>query len=168
VPLAVCARLSKANVGERAAKCLFARAPTAALYRRIGRASEGSGEAASASQRCNHLSANIDPACAQAGPMTVHCEGDCRLLEQLGEKQDFEAELSRLGLGHEAFTLHVLRQTSEGRKAEPGQNYSVTVTNVVTERSHVYQGGPSLNWVRQFSLDLMDGVYRDPPRELSQ
>jgi hypothetical protein len=100
--------------------------------------------------------------------MTVHCEGDCRLLERLGEKQDFEAELSRLGLGHETFTLHVLRQTSEGRKAEPGQNYSVTVTNVVTERSHLYQGGLSLNWVRQFSLDLMDGVYRDPQRELPQ
>lgn len=80
----------------------------------------------------------------QLGEKRDHCEGDCRLLDQLGEKQDFEAELSRLGLGHEAFTLHVLRQTSEDRRAEWGQNYSVTATNVVTERSHLYQGGPSL------------------------
>jgi len=97
--------------------------------------------------------------------MTVHCEGDCRLLDQLGEKQDFESELSRLGLRHEDFTLHVLRQKPEGRKAEWNQNYSVTVTNIVTERSHLYQGGPRRNWVGQFSRDIPTGVYGDPPHD---
>jgi hypothetical protein len=28
--------------------------------------------------------------------MTVYCEGNCSLVEQLGEKQEFEAELTRL------------------------------------------------------------------------
>jgi len=97
--------------------------------------------------------------------MTVHCEGDCWLLNQLGEKQHFEAELSRLGLRHEDFTLHVLRQTSEGQTAERNQNCDVTVTNVVTERRHLYQGAPSRNWVSQFSRDLANGVYGDAPRE---
>jgi hypothetical protein len=86
------------------------------------------------------------------------------LLEELGEKQNFESELSRLGLRHEDFTLHVLRQRSAGRKAEWSQDYSVTVTNVVTERSHLYQGGPKRNWVAQFSLDLANGVYGAPQR----
>ena len=94
--------------------------------------------------------------------MTVHCEGDCRLLEPLGEKQDFEAQLSRLGLRHEHFTLHVLRQMSEERRAEWNQDYFVTVTNVLTERSHVYQGGPRHRWVAQFSRDLANGTYGDP------
>ena len=39
--------------------------------------------------------------------MTVHCEGDCRVIEQLGEKQDFESELSRLGFKHEHFMLFI-------------------------------------------------------------
>jgi hypothetical protein len=41
--------------------------------------------------------------------MAVRCEGDSRVMEQLGEKQDFEAELSRQGLKHEDFVLHVRR-----------------------------------------------------------
>jgi hypothetical protein len=84
--------------------------------------------------------AGRDPsACTTAGgPMTVHCEGDYRLLEPLGEKQDFEAQLSQLGLRYEHFTLHVLRQMSEDRRAEWNQDYFVKVTNVLTERSHVY------------------------------
>jgi len=54
--------------------------------------------------------------------MTVHCEGDCRLLEQLGEKQDFEAELSRLGFRHEEFTFFAKRSkpgTRSGTRAIP-------------------------------------------------
>ena len=41
--------------------------------------------------------------------MAVRCEGDSREMEQLGEKQDFEAELSRMGFMHEAFILYVRR-----------------------------------------------------------
>jgi hypothetical protein len=100
------------------------------------------------------------------GPMTVHCEGDCRLLEQLGEKQDFEAELSRLGFKHEHFILQVLRLTADGKDPEWTQSYSVTVTHVLNERSHMYQGGPRHNWVTQFARDLADGTYSDPARPL--
>jgi hypothetical protein len=104
------------------------------------------------SQCGNTSAANIGLGRAPAGgPMTVHCEG---VLEQLGEKQDFEAELSRPGFGHEEFTLHVLRQTSEARSPEWNQSYSVTVTHVLTGRSYLYQGGPGRVRVAQFTLDL--------------
>jgi hypothetical protein len=96
--------------------------------------------------------------------MTVYCEGDRSLVEQLGEKQDFECELTRQGFKHEDFTLHVLRQIPRGPKAAWGNDYSVTVTNVVSGRSHVYQGGPKRNWVTQSSLDLGKGTYGPPPR----
>ena len=46
-------------------------------------------------------------------------------------------------------------------RAEWNQDYFVTVTNVVTERSHVYQGGPRHKWVAQFSRDLANGTYGD-------
>jgi hypothetical protein len=90
--------------------------------------------------------------------MTVHCEGECWLLEQLGEKQDFEAELSRLGFRHEEFTLHVLRQTSETRDPEWNQSYSVAVTHVLTGRSYLYQGGPGREWVAEFTRDLANSA----------
>jgi hypothetical protein len=96
------------------------------------------------------------------GRMTVHCEGDCRLLEPLGEKQAFEAELSRLGFRHQDFILHVLRQMSENQSAESNQSYSVTVTNVLNERSQLYQGGSGQRWVAQFSRHLANGTYGDP------
>ena len=97
--------------------------------------------------------------------MTVHCEGDCWIVEQLGEKQDFEAELRRNGIKHQAFALYVLRRTVQGRKAGSTQDYSVTVTDVVTERRHVYEGGAEANWVGQFSRDLANGAYGNhPPR----
>ena len=30
--------------------------------------------------------------------MTVHCEGECAVLEQLGERYEFETELTRRGI----------------------------------------------------------------------
>ena len=80
-------------------------------------------------------------------------------MEQLGEKLDFEAELSRNGIKHEAFALHVLRRTVKGRKAGSTQEYSVTATNVVTERRHVYEGGAEANWVGQFSRATLRMVH---------
>ena len=41
--------------------------------------------------------------------MTVHSEGETWIMEQLGEKQNFEAELSRLGIRHGDFTIRVRR-----------------------------------------------------------
>ena len=53
--------------------------------------------------------------------MSVICVGDSQVLEQIGEKQDFECELSRVGFRHEEFTVHVypggahsLRLTASG------------------------------------------------------
>lgn len=107
------------------------------------------------SQCGNTSAANIGLGRSPGGaPMTVHCEGDCRLLEQRGEKQDFEAELSRLGLGHDEFTLHVLRQGTQTRNPGWSQSYSVTVTHVLTGRSCLYQGGPGREWAAQFTRDL--------------
>ena len=57
--------------------------------------------------------------------MAVRCEGDCKVMEQLGEKQDFEAELSRRGFAHEAFLLHVRHGNKSGSGGAWAANYSV-------------------------------------------
>jgi hypothetical protein len=90
--------------------------------------------------------------------LTVHCEGDCHIVEQLGEKQDFEAALSRLGFRHEHFTLHVVRIDPRG-SAWGKQGYSVTVANVVNERHRVYRGGSSQDWISQCTRDLEGGFF---------
>ena len=92
--------------------------------------------------------------------MTVHCEGDYRVMEQLGEKQDFESELSRLGFRHEHFALHVAPASS--RATEQAQDYSVTVVNVLTERQRVYRGGPRWEWVPECARDLASGLFGRP------
>ena len=94
--------------------------------------------------------------------MTVSCEGDCDVIEQLGEKQDFETELTRLGYRHEDFTLHVLRAAARGRAADWSQNYSVTVTDVASGKARVYRGGPARDWVRKCVSDLSQGVLGRP------
>lgn len=82
--------------------------------------------------------------------MTVRCEGDSWIMEQLGEKQDFEAELSRLGLRHEDFALHVRRGALGGITRAWDSNYAVRVSDLVTGSWGVYWGGPGENWVAQF------------------
>ena len=99
--------------------------------------------------------------------MTVYGEGDCSLVEQLGEKQEFEAELTRLGFKHEDFTLHVLRQVPPGPKTAWSNGYSATVSNVASGHSRVYQGGPKRNWVAQSSLDPANGAYGPTAAERS-
>ena len=94
--------------------------------------------------------------------MTVRCEGDSRVMELVGEKQDFEAELSRFGFRHEDFSLCVRRATAEGSKSTWLSNYAVQVTNVATRKCNVYWGGPRENWVAQFVLDLVNGLYGEP------
>ena len=95
--------------------------------------------------------------------MTVHCEGDCRVVEQLGEKQDFEAELSRHGFKHEDFALRVTHQVPEGAKRgarqSRGDDYLVTVVNVATQKQRLYHGGPRQEWVVQCAADLAGGVF---------
>jgi hypothetical protein len=95
--------------------------------------------------------------------MTVHCEGDCMIIEQLGEKQDFEAELSRQHFRHEHFVLHVVRPRRETSEWAT-QSYSVTVENVVTKRLRAYQGGLNKEWVWECARDLAAGFLGGPMR----
>jgi hypothetical protein len=86
-------------------------------------------------------------------------------MEQLGEKQDFEAELSRLGLRHEDFALHVRRGGLGRVNRGWGSHYAVRVTHTVTGRRSFYLGGPGECWVAQFAIDASQGMYREssPP-----
>ena len=90
--------------------------------------------------------------------MTVRSEGDAWVMQQLGEKQDFEAELSRLGCRHEDFIVSVRR--ARPAAASPWiANYAVRVTNCLSGRSNIYWGGPSEHWVAQFARDLAEGYF---------
>jgi hypothetical protein len=94
--------------------------------------------------------------------MAVRAEGYCWVMEQLGEKQDFESELSRLGYLHENFVLRVRRARADGMGSEWTANYIVCVTELRTSRSNVYLGGPRGHWVEQFSADLGAGLFGAP------
>jgi hypothetical protein len=94
--------------------------------------------------------------------MTVRCEGDCKVMEQLGEKQDFEAELSRLGFAHEAFLLDVRHGNKPGSGGAWAANYSVRVLHISTRRQSIYWGGPGENWVSEFATDVARGFYGPP------
>jgi len=94
--------------------------------------------------------------------MTVHCEGDFRIVEQLGEKQDFEAELSRRGFRHEDFTLHVAFERTARSRRTSVQDYLVTVANVANQQQRAYRGGPRFEWVTQCACDLAAGAFGRP------
>jgi len=94
--------------------------------------------------------------------MTVQCEGDSRVMEQVGEKQDFEAELSRLHLRHEDFVLHVRRGRLGGLNKDWQSHYAVRVTHVMTGYRGIYLGGPGEDWVAAFASDVAQGKYRSP------
>jgi hypothetical protein len=94
--------------------------------------------------------------------MAVRCEGDCRVMEQLGEKQDLESELSRRGYSHDAFLLHVRRANALDHGKNPTANYAVCVTSTATKRSNVYWGGPGKHWLSEFVDDVAIGFYGPP------
>ncbi len=98
--------------------------------------------------------------------MSILCKGTTRVLEQLGEKQDFEAELSRRGFPHEAFTLHVDAGANSQSGVAWDPRYKVTVTHGPTQTVKVYQAGPRENWVTRFSKDLISGLYGEPSLHL--
>jgi len=91
--------------------------------------------------------------------MAVRCEGDRWIMEQVGEKQDFEAELSRLGFRHEDFALHVRRANPGGGNRAWASHYAVRVSNLATGKRNIYWGGPGEDWVRQFVVDAGNGLY---------
>jgi hypothetical protein len=94
--------------------------------------------------------------------MAVRCEGDPREIEQIGEKQDFECELSRLGFKHEDFALHVRRATVLGGGNAWTAHYAVRVTNIPAARHMFYWGGPGEHWVDAFVADAASGVFGRP------
>lgn len=94
--------------------------------------------------------------------MSVACAGEARVIEQLGEKQDFEAELSRRGFPHEDFSLHVEIAKGTDSRVSWDQRYEVAVIHRRSQSIRIYRGGPRKNWVRGFTQDLLDGVYGEP------
>jgi len=110
----------------------------------------------------SHLRRDNAPLPFPERAVTVHSEGNTWIMEQLGEKQDFEAELSRLGIRHEDFTIRVRR----ARPAAIGSwayHYAVRVTNCQSAKSNIYWGGAGENWVAQFARDLADGFFGQTP-----
>jgi hypothetical protein len=95
--------------------------------------------------------------------MAVQCEGDCWIMEQLGEKHDFEAQLSRLGFRHEDFALDV-RRADLGPHANQAlaSHYAVRVSNVAIGKRNIYWGGPGEDWVAQFVVDAGKGFFGEP------
>jgi len=91
--------------------------------------------------------------------MTVHCDGDWRVIEQLGERRGFESELSRLGFRHRHFMLYIKVVPSERRELS---DYSVTVFNTSTGQGRFYHGGPTRDWVSECSQDLVAGAFVGP------
>jgi len=83
-------------------------------------------------------------------------------MEQIGEKQDFECELSRLGFKHEDFALHVRRATALGTGTAWTTNYAVRVTNIPTAKHIFYWGGPGERWIEAFVADVESGIYGRP------
>lgn len=91
--------------------------------------------------------------------MAVRSDGDRWIMEQVGEKQDFESELTRLGLRHEDFELYVRRATLNGARKMWSTNYAVRVSHSVTGKHNIYWGGPGQDWVAQFVEDVRNGLY---------
>jgi hypothetical protein len=95
--------------------------------------------------------------------MAVRCTGDIRLLEQLGEKQDFECLLTERGMRHEAYALRVRRVPHRGLGDLWSSNYAVTVTRTDLDIRHVYAGGPAHHWVERFAADAERGAFERQP-----
>src|SRR5215467_14023989 len=100
---------------------------------------------------------------ASDNEMSVSCIGDTSVMEQLGEKQDFELQLSQLGFRHEDFKLHVGQaQSGDGESVGAGV-YAVDLIHVITAKSKIYWGGRGANWVAKAGDDLARGLFGAPP-----
>ena len=91
--------------------------------------------------------------------MAVRCSGDCRPMEQVGEKQDFESTLTRHGMLHEDFMLRVSRPDETVRDDAWSHDYVVTVVAIAVGAQRRYVGGPRQDWVARFASDVAQGVY---------
>ena len=86
--------------------------------------------------------------------MAVRCTGEAALLEQLGEKQDFECLLTALGFRHEDLALSVRRVTR--RSLGDARAYAVSVMRAGCGVRHVYLGGPAHAWIERFAAAATD------------
>ena len=91
--------------------------------------------------------------------MSVRCSGDCRSMEQVGEKQDFESALTRHGLRHEDFVLSVHRPVAAVNDNHWAHDYAVTVVGLAAGNRRSYVGGPRHDWVARFVEDVTPGLY---------
>jgi hypothetical protein len=92
--------------------------------------------------------------------MAVRCTGEATLLEQLGERQDFECLLTALGLRHEDFALSVRRVVR--RNLGDASVYAVTVIRHDRDVRHVYLGGPAHAWTERFAANAARGRCEPP------
>jgi hypothetical protein len=94
--------------------------------------------------------------------MSVVCIGRRGLLDDLHERQRFEAAVSREGFRHEEFTLQV-HPANEPRLDDAGRpRYEVKVTHTPTRTVKGYRGGGGEDWVIRFAEDLAAGLYGQP------
>src|SRR5262245_4556625 len=100
--------------------------------------------------------------------MAVRCEGESWRMEKIGEKQDFETELTRLGFRHQDFVLDVRGASFRGSSRAWTSHYAVRVTNTAVGRRNIYWGGPGEDWVGQFVADARNGLYGDLPRRRAE
>jgi hypothetical protein len=106
------------------------------------------------------LAYDVDEAFDGIRIVSVRCTGDRRLLEQVGEKREFECLLSAWGLPHENFELRVRRVRHRQLGDAWSCDYAVSVTRTDADLRHVYLGGPSYRWLSRFAADLANGKYR--------
>ena len=90
--------------------------------------------------------------------MTVRSEGDVWVMERPGAKEEFEAELRRLGFRDEDFVLSVRRAPAAA--ADPWScRYAVRVTSLLTGRSNFYWAERGGGWVTRVVQDLAEGFF---------
>jgi len=82
--------------------------------------------------------------------MHIEWQGDHKLLDKSGEKQDFERELTRLGLDPNKFLVEVRREADP-----PGDalRYDVYISDLEHPDRETWKlhGGPGENWIAQFA-----------------
>jgi hypothetical protein len=86
--------------------------------------------------------------------MHVVWQGDHKLLDKSGEKQDFERELTRLGLDPSKFLVEVRREPDLPRAdGLSAVRYTVYISDLEHPDRETWklQGGHGENWIAQFA-----------------
>jgi hypothetical protein len=83
--------------------------------------------------------------------MSVEWQGDHKLLDASGEKQDFEHALTQLGLDPSKFLVEVRRDSPGAGGREP-LRYEVYVTDLehLDRETWKLRGGQGENWITDF------------------